>query len=186
MTKTILFDGTGLSQWTTRSGGEPNWPITEGYTTVLSGDLVSKMHFGDAHIHVEFCEPEQTDGNSGVYVHGCYEIQILKTHDWKGPRPNSCGAVYEMHTPLENVCLPPAQWQTYDIFFRAPRFDGDTITEHARLTMLHNGVLIHNNVELPRVTPGGMITEVVAKGPLVLQDHARDPVSFRNVWVKCM
>ena len=182
--KIILFDGTDLSKWTTRDKKEAKWPISNGATTVTEGDIISKIEFGDAHIHVEFCEPEETTGNSGVYVHGCYEIQILKTHDVEKPSKNDCGAVYDMYAPLVNASLPPKEWQTYDIFFRAPRFDGEKVVDYARMTMLHNNQLVHNNVILGSVTPGGVIETIVAQGPLMLQDHGHDPVSFRNVWIK--
>jgi hypothetical protein len=184
--KVFLFDGVDLNKWTTRSKEEAKWTISNGSTTVTEGDIISKIDFGDAHIHVEFCEPVETTGNSGVYIHGCYEIQILKTYDVEKPGKNDCAAVYDMYAPIANACLPPTEWQTYDIFFRAPRFDGEKIVEYARLTMLHNGTLVHNNVTLNNVTPGGVIDTIVARGPLVLQDHGHDPVSFRNVWIKSL
>ena len=178
--KVYLFDGTDLSGWKSRwSGNTPDWKVEDGIATVGHEDIVSDYQFSDAHIHVEFRIPDMPDctgqakGNSGVYVHGCYEIQVL-----------DCSGIYSIQAPLCNACLPAEEWQTYDIIFRAPRFNQyGEIAEDGRITLLQNGIVVHNNFILPSVTPGG-ITENrrVAKGPLMLQDHG-NAVSFRNVWV---
>lgn len=191
--KVILFDGTNLDGWTTRaSGAYPNWKVGEdGSVTVGNTDIISLYEFGDAHIHVEFRTPDmpeatgQNKGNSGVYIHGCYEVQVLDTYENDDAlRTDDCAGVYSIAAPLCNACKPAMEWQTYDIIFRAPRFNGyGEVSENGRLTLLHNGIVVHNNLELPSVTPGG-ITENkrVARGPLLLQDHG-NPVSFRNIWV---
>ena len=189
--KVYLFDGTDLSGWKSRwSGNTPDWKVEDGIATVGHEDIVSDYQFSDAHIHVEFRIPDMPDctgqakGNSGVYVHGCYEIQVLDSYGIENPRNDDCSGIYSIQAPLCNACLPAEEWQTYDIIFRAPRFNqyGER-AEDGRITLLQNGIVVHNNFILPSVTPGG-ITENrrVAKGPLMLQDHG-NAVSFRNVWV---
>jgi len=189
--KVYLFDGTDLSGWKSRwSGNTPDWKVEDGIATVGHEDIVSDYQFSDAHIHVEFRIPDMPDctgqakGNSGVYVHGCYEIQVLDSYGIENPHNDDCSGIYSIQAPLCNACLPAEEWQTYDIIFRAPRFNQyGEIAEDGRITLLQNGIVVHNNFILPSVTPGG-ITENrrVAKGPLMLQDHG-NAVSFRNVWV---
>ena len=189
--KVYLFDGTDLSGWKSRwSGNTPDWKVEDGIATVGHEDIVSDYQFSDAHIHVEFRIPDMPDctgqakGNSGVYVHGCYEIQVLDSYGIENPHNDDCSGIYSIQAPLCNACLPAEEWQTYDIIFRAPRFNQyGEIAEDGRITFLQNGIVVHNNFILPSVTPGG-ITENrrVAKGPLMLQDHG-NAVSFRNVWV---
>ena len=189
--KVYLFDGTDLSGWKSRwSGNTPDWKVEDGIATVGHEDIVSDYQFSDAHIHVEFRIPDMPDctgqakGNSGVYVHGCYEIQVLDSDGIENPHNDDCSGIYSIQAPLCNACLPAEEWQTYDIIFRAPRFNQyGEIAEDGRITLLQNGIVVHNNFILPSVTPGG-ITENrrVAKGPLMLQDHG-NAVSFRNVWV---
>ena len=189
--KVYLFDGTDLSGWKSRwSGNTPDWKVEDGIATVGHEDIVSDYQFSDAHIHVEFRIPDMPDctgqakGNSGVYVHGCYEIQVLDSYGIENPHNDDCSGIYSIQAPLCNACLPAEEWQTYDIIFRAPRFNQyGEIAEDGRITLLQNGIVVHNNFILPSVTPGG-ITENrrVAKGPLMLQDHG-NAFSFRNVWV---
>lgn len=189
--KVYLFDGTDLSGWKSRwSGNTPDWKVEDGIATVGHEDIVSDYQFSDAHIHVEFRIPDMPDctgqakGNSGVYVHGCYEIQVLDSYGIENPHNDDCSGIYSIQAPLCNACLPAEEWQTYDIIFRAPRFNQyGEIAEDGRITLLQNGIVVHNNFILPNVTPGG-ITENrrIAKGPLMLQDHG-NAVSFRNVWV---
>lgn len=192
MEKVILFDGTNLEGWKMReSGASANWTIDEdGVLNVGKRDLVSKYEFGDAHIHVEFRTPDmpgktgQWKGNSGVYVHSCYEIQILDSYGIENPQWDDCGGLYSLYAPLVNACKPALEWQEYDIIIRAPRFNQyGEIQEDPCMTVMLNGAVIHNNVVLPSVTPGNITdNQRVAKGPLMLQDHG-DPVQFRNVWV---
>jgi hypothetical protein len=189
----VLFDGRDVSGWRHRGTGAPvRWQLADGCLTVVrgTGDIVSQETFLDAWIHVEWREPDmpeargQAKGNSGVYVQGRYEIQVLDSYGWKVPGKGDCGAVYNVYAPLVNACKPPLEWQTYDIFFRAARLDAEgRVVERARLTVLQNGIVIHNNVELPGPTGGALDDREGTPGPLLLQDHG-DPVSYRNIWIQ--
>lgn len=176
----VLFDGTSLDEWE-KGRMTPDGLLMEG--------AVSKRRFRDFFIHIEFCTPfqpfarGQARGNSGFYAQGRYEVQILDSFGAIGAR-DDCGAIYGVAAPRINMCLPPLSWQTYDIEFRAARFDenGNKI-ENARMTVRHNGVLIHDNVEIPGPTRAALIpTESPEPGPVYLQDHG-NPVRFRNIWV---
>ena len=191
MKKHILFDGMDLNGWRSICGKEAGWRLESGIMTVASGsgNIVSKETFGDAMIHLEWREPDmpeaigQYKGNSGVYIHGVYEIQVLDSFGVEVPQADDCGAIYQMHAPLMNACRPALEWQSYDILFRAARFDEQNRkTEDARLTVLQNGLPILNNVTLFHATPGGLSGDESPEGPLMLQDHG-DPVSFRNIWI---
>jgi hypothetical protein len=183
----VLFDGTNTDAWM-------RWPPAyciqdDGSMEVCGSSMLSKQEFGDAQYHVEFRTPympndiEQARGNSGFYVMGRYEVQILDSFG-NEPKWDYCGGIYKVAVPLQNACLPPLQWQTYDVTMRAPRFDANgTKTENARITVVLNGVTIHDNLELPDVTPGGISGTEAPTGPIMLQDH-HDSVRFRNVWVK--
>ena len=127
----------------------------------------------------------QARANSGVYLHGRYEVQVLDSFGLPVAK-NGCGALYSIAAPLVNASRAPGIWQTYDIAFRAPRFDNvDALVDLPRVTVLHNGVVIHNNVELPSTTPGGSDREMRTMGPLLLQDHG-DAVRYRNIWVRAL
>ena len=189
--KVILFDGTSLEMWTSRwSKNTPNWVIEDGIMTVGNEDIVSNYEFGDAHIHVEWREPDMPDcsgqekGNSGVYVQGAYEVQVLDSYGIEVPKIDDCCAIYSIYAPICNACKPALEWQTYDIILRAARFNKyGEITEEPRMTVLQNGVVVQNNIVLPHVTPGNCTdNKRPARGPLILQDHGC-PVSYRNVWV---
>jgi len=171
---------------------EPQWRLVEGGAMEVaprSGSLLSKRAFTDHRIHLEFRTPFMPDkrgqarGNSGVYVHGRYEIQVLDSYGLEG-LDNDCGGIYKVSAPRVNMCAPPLQWQTYDITFQAPRFDpAGKKTRNARITVVHNGVPIHEDLELPGPTPGGIASdERPEPAPLFLQDHS-DPVRYRNIWV---
>lgn len=170
-----------------------------GHVDVGGGDLVSTTHFGDARLHVEFYCPPGGEGqlaaNSGVYLQGLYELQVLGTKPYAEPKNNELGAIYERKAPDVNASTGPGTWQAYDIWFRAPRFADGTKTENARATIYLNGKLIHRDVEITGPTgnkakagePGGnTIVGDIQVGPLLLQDHetkAEGPVRFRNVWI---
>lgn len=187
---TVLLGPSGdLSNWESAKtpGGKAEWVFANGYLEVKpgSGDIVTKPTFNDARIHVEFCvdnndKDGQANGNSGVYIQRRYEVQILNSAG-KEPADDICGGIYKVKPGDYNLALPAGQWQTYDIWFRAPRFDaaGKKI-ENARITVYHNGTRIHNNVEIPDKTGGGQ-AESAAPGPLLLQDHG-NKIRFRNIW----
>jgi hypothetical protein len=178
----VIFDGPGPAD---EASTVPGARITD--DGLLQEGATSKASFGDARWHVEFrlpYEPHsrgQDRGNSGVYVQGTYEVQVLDSFGLEGLN-NECGGIYSVAAPAVNMCLPPLSWQTYDIDFTAPRVaDGGKATP-ARMTVRHNGVVVHDDVEVPRITPGGTSDTARATGPLHLQDHG-NPVRYRNIWV---
>ena len=188
--RVILFDGSSWDGWVTRAGGPSGWAVgSDGSILVRGGDAITRREFGDFQLHLEFLCPEnkgqegQGRSNSGVYLHGRYEVQVLDS--WGLPvASNACGAVYSIAAPLANASRPPGSWQTYDIVFRAPRFDrSGELTQEPRITVIHNGVVIHNNLMLPSTTPGGLDRQMRPRGPILLQDHG-DPVRYRNIWVR--
>ena len=179
----VIFDGAG--------------PIDEAETLrnarfsddgLLMVGTVTAEDYGGAEWHLEFLLPyqphdsKQHRGNSGAYVAGCYEIQILDSFGGEG-KSDECGGLYGAAAPLVNMCLPPLVWQTYDIDFTAATFEKDRKVTNARMTVRHNGTMIHENVDVPAMTPGGPRKTEGPAGPLFLQDHG-NPVRFRNIWVK--
>jgi len=195
----VLFDGKDLSHWQTRAKGElvpARWKVENGYMVAekKSGSVFSKDSFGDMQLHVEWsCPTEikgsgQGRGNSGVIIMGKYEVQVLDSYDNVTYADGQAGAMYGQHPPLVNACRKPGAWQTYDIIFEAPRFDGDKLVRPAYVTVVHNGVVIHNHQEfigamafrrLARYTPHA------AELPLLLQYHG-NPIRYRNIWVRKM
>ncbi|MCH2113811.1 MAG: DUF1080 domain-containing protein [Pirellulales bacterium] len=175
----VLFDGTSSEQF-------ENSELVDGKYLAAS-NVSTKKRFGDHFLHLEFRTPFMPDargqgrGNSGVYVQSRYEIQVLDSFGLEG-EDNECGGIYSIAKPAVNMCLPPLSWQTYDIDFRAARYDSaGEKTANARITVKHNGVVIHNDIELPRATPG---RHPEGPGPdaLFLQNHG-NPVLYRNIWV---
>lgn len=187
----VLFDGTNLDQWQTRDGKTAGWKLLRDGTmeVVKGGDIVTKEKFSDFQLHLEFCLPYmprdfgQARANSGVYLQTRYEVQILDSYGLEG-LDNECGGFYQIRRPTVNMCAPPLQWQSYDITFHSARLGatGGKIAS-ARVTIIHNGVAIHDNFELPRVTPGGLNNQEGAAAGILLQDHG-NPVQYRNIWVK--
>ena len=190
----VLFDGAGLSAWRGRDGA-PQWKVAGGALTVRpgAGNLTTKRAFGDVQLHVEWRAPaeivgeSQGRGNSGVFLMGLYEVQVLDS--WQNPTyvNGQAASVYKQHVPLVNASRAPGEWQTYDIIFTAPRFtDEGELERPAAMTVLHNGVLVQNHVTLagPTVFRGAPQYEAHAdRLPLMLQDH-RNEVSYRNIWVR--
>lgn len=175
---TVLFDGNSTDHWA-------KGKLEDG---LLMQGALSKFEHQDAKIHLEFRLPFMPDargqarGNSGLYVQGCYEIQMLDSFGLEGA-DNECGGIYKASKPKLNMCYPPLAWQTYDIEFTAPEFDDQgKKTASARMTVKHNGVLIHDDLEIPGTTPGGVRGEGPKPGPVYLQDHG-NPVRYRNIWV---
>lgn len=179
----LLGEGADEDAWIAQPGNIGNGEMRIGGNT-----YVSKLEFGDAKIHLEFMPPYmpsdsgQARGNSGVYVHGRYEVQVLDSYA-DAPGVGTCGAIYSIAVPPAGACLPPGQWQTYDITYTAPKFDasGKKVAD-AVITVLQNGQTLYDNMVLPHVTPGGISGEESATGPLMLQNHG-DEVRYRNVWV---
>ncbi|MFQ5805115.1 MAG: family 16 glycoside hydrolase [Phycisphaerae bacterium] len=192
----VLFYGNDFAQWTHTDGSPVKWKLVDSAMQVVpgTGSIVTKRHLQDFRLHVEFNVPklpplpEGADranrGNSGVYLQRRYEVQILDSY---GVEPESwdCGALYRAKVPDRNASKPAGEWQTYDILFRAPRWEGAgqgaRKTEKARITVFHNGVLIHDDVELQDKTGAGQ-PEGLEPGPILLQDHG-NTVRFRNIWI---
>jgi membrane-bound lytic murein transglycosylase len=190
----VLFDGKDLSQWTDKDGKPAKWKVENGYMEVAAGTgyISTREAFGDCQLHAEFAEPSpgvgesQERGNSGVFLMGLYEIQVLDSYENKTYADGQAAAVYGQYPPLVNASRPPAQWQTYDIIFHGPRFKDSKLTRPARVTVLHNGVLVQDNVELTGPTAHGERPPYKPgpdKLPLQLQDHSY-PVRFRNIWIR--
>jgi hypothetical protein len=193
----VLFDGSSLEQWAHKDGSPARWAVENGeiVCNTGTGNIETKQKFSSAQIHVEFATPNQRDakgqarGNSGVYLQGRYEVQVLDSYKNPTYADGSAGAVYQQHAPQVNASRPPEQWQSYDIIFHAPRCYGGRLLAPGAVTMLHNGVLIHDQVELKGPTPGGLGGDVCDPGPLMLQDHihrdvAKTALRFRNIWLR--
>ncbi len=184
----VLFDGSDLSQW------QPSeWELGDGYVEVTEGALVSKQEFGDCQIHLEWRSPNppvgevMNRGNSGVNLMGAFEIQIYDSYSVGLNPDGQAAAVYGQTPPLVNVTRAPGEWQTYDIVFIAPKFEGEKLVAKPRVTLFHNGVLVHHDQQihggvahrrLPKPFEPGKV-----RGPLLLGGH-HNPVRFRNIWVR--
>ena len=186
----ILFDGTDLSGWTKPNGQPAGWKVEDGAMVVHGGGgVVSEKTFGDAQIHIEFATPAEVKGegqgrgNSGVYVQGRYEVQVLDSFGNSTYPNGQCGAIYGHHAPLVNACRKPGEWQTYDIIFHAPRFEDGKEVKNAVMTVFHNGVLIQDHAAVPSPTTASPRKEEPTDGPLFLQDHGA-PVRYRNIWYR--
>jgi hypothetical protein len=186
-----LFNEKDLSNWTTRSGDKAGWEVKDGVMQVVpgkGGDIMTKERFTDFYLHLEWMEPDMPDakgqakGNSGVFLQGRYEIQVLDSYGIPIPGKGDCGAVYNQYATLVNACKPPLQWQAYDIIFRAARMSADGKLENARITAFQNGMVIHNNIIVDGITGGSVGEKVLEPGPLLLQDHG-NLIKYRNVWV---
>ena len=190
----VLFDGTDLSEWTGRDGA-PGWEVRDGAFTVVpgTGPLITRRSFGNVQLHIEWRSPTeivgegQGRGNSGVFLMGLYEVQILDSYESRTYSNGQAGSIYKQFIPAVNATRAPGEWQSYDIVFTAPRFASDgQLEQPATMTVLHNGVLIHNHVTLrgPTRNTGEPAYEAhERKLPFTLQDHSH-PVSFRNVWIR--
>ncbi|HKJ78334.1 MAG TPA: DUF1080 domain-containing protein [Prolixibacteraceae bacterium] len=193
----VLFDGEDLSsEWTNGDGGEPGWTVGDGAVTVKKGEGVikTKRVFDDFQLHIEWRSPSEVKGesqgrgNSGIFLQEKYEVQVLDNYDNRTYRNGQAGSIYKQHAPLVNASKKPGEWQTYDIIYTAPRWkDENTYFTPPKVTVLHNGVLVQNNVEVRGPTEYIGIPEYSIKkhgpGSIVLQDHG-NPVSYRNIWIR--
>jgi len=194
----VLFDGNDLDQWESERGGPARWLVKDGYMEVVrgTGGIRTKRGFGSCQLHIEFATPGQVSGsgqgrgNSGVFLQGQYEVQVLDSYDNFTYPDGQCGALYGRAVPLVNACRAPGQWQSFDIIYHRPIFDQQgNVVRKATFTVLHNGVLIHDHVQLEGGT-GWLGPHAVTgyqphpdQGPIVLQDHG-NPVRFRNIWIR--
>ncbi len=190
----VLFDGSDLTQWIGRDGSDAAWKVESGYMEVNgTGDISTRAHFGDCQLHLEWATPEevvgdsQGRGNSGVFLLGLYEIQVLDSFDNRTYADGSASSIYGQYPPLVNASRGPGEWQSYDIVFEAPAWDGDRLVKGAYLTVIHNGIVVHHRQRA--VGPTGhrdlanYDTPHAVTGPLQLQDHG-NPVRFRNIWMR--
>ena len=194
----VLFDGSDLSKWRDGKGEASGWKLEDGTMvvppkgTANGGDIWTKEEFGDVQLHVEFRTPNPPKGdsqgrsNSGVFLFGLYEFQVLDSYDNPTYADGSAASLYGQNPPLVNASRKPGDWQVYDIIFTAPRFKDGQVETPAFVTAFHNGVLVHNHTaylgasghrSLAKYSPHG------PKGPIKLQDHG-DPIRFRNIWVR--
>ena len=199
----ILFDGKDLGKWWAArlgaaayqvSADPAAWKVGNGYFEVVphSGDIASKENFGDVQLHVEWMEPgdvsgsSQNRGNSGIFLMGLFEIQVLDSYRSRTYADGQAGAMYGQWPPLVNAVRAPGEWQSYDIVFEAPEYKGEKATKPASMTVFLNGVLLHNRKEEMGTTIYRQVPKYVAgasEGPIILQDHGA-PVRFRNIWVR--
>jgi len=197
---TVLFDGTqtSMANWTDTKGQPTKWIAGDGYMESVKGAgyIQSKQEFGSCQLHVEFMTPSKVEGdgqgrgNSGVFLQGQYEVQVLDSYENKTYPDGQCGALYGRAVPLVNACRKPGEWQSYDIIYHRPFFDRNgKVTRKATFTIFQNGVLIQDHVTLEGGTGwvnAHTVTDYVAhgdKGPIQLQDHG-NPVRYRNIWVR--
>jgi hypothetical protein len=197
----VLFDGKDLSQWeqVARRGGAvsaPQWKVENGYIEIVprTGRMRTKQHFGDCQLHVEWQIPMeakgngQSIGNSGIELMSRYEIQVLESESHLTYADGGAGSIYGVWPPLVNAARPQGEWNSYDIFFKAPRFDGEKLVSPATITVLWNGILVQHHKEYLGTTVWrrvGQYTPHPAEQPLSLQDH-NQAVRFRNIWIRKM
>lgn len=188
----ILFDGKNTSQWQQARRDTISWPIVDGALVVGRGEIRTKREFTDYQLHVEWSAPtevkgtSQGRGNSGIFMQGRYEVQVLDNYDNETYVNGQAASIYKQSAPLVNAMQKPGKWNTYDIIYTAPRFREDgTLDYPARITVLHNGIVVQNNttitgnteyIGLPKYTAHG-------PGPISIQDHG-NPVRFRNIWIR--
>ena len=188
----VLFDGKDLAAW--KSGDKPaGWRVADGAMEVNGqGDIETREHFGDMQLHLEWASPAKVEsssqgrGNSGVFLMGRYEVQVLDSFENRTYADGQAAAMYGQKPPLVNASRKPGDWQSYDIFFRAPRFDGQKLVSPALVTVVHNGVLVHHGEAFLGATAHRSVAAYAPHdptGPIRLQDHG-NPVRYRNVWVR--
>ncbi|HLF34684.1 MAG TPA: DUF1080 domain-containing protein [Cyclobacteriaceae bacterium] len=190
----ILFDGKNFDHWASVNGGPAKWELKDGAMTVVKGTGViqTKESFGDCQLHIEWRTPSvvsgesQGRGNSGIFLQSRYEVQVLDNYNNRTYSNGQAGSIYKQAIPMVNACLPPGQWQTYDIIYTAPRFaDNSSLIVPAYITVIHNGVIILNHFQIKGSTDyiGLPKYEKHGAAPIQLQDHG-NPVSYRNIWIR--
>ncbi len=187
----VLFDGKDVSKWRGKGDSEARWTVKDGCViTNRTGNIFTKEEFGDVQLHVEWATPTeikgkgQGRGNSGVYLQGRYEIQVLDSYQNSTYTNGQAGAFYGKSAPLVNPCRKPGEWQVYDIIFHAPKpaADGKEVIPGS-FTVLYNGVLVQDHVPVKGSTTASAFKGAVPRGPIMLQDHG-NPVRYRNIWVR--
>jgi hypothetical protein len=190
----VLFDGKSLESWISKKGGPAPWKVENGHMEVVpkTGNIQTKETFGDCQLHVEWSSPtqiagpSQKRGNSGIFLLGLYELQVLDCYDNPTYADGVTGGIYGQWPPLVNACIKPGLWQVYDILWEAPKFKGDTLVRPAFITVFLNGIVVQNHTQLLGPTTYRDTLPYQAhppEGPLMLQDH-NDPVRFRNIWYR--
>lgn len=190
----VLFDGTSLAAWRMEDGAPAKWKVQDGYLEVAggSGDIVTKQDFGDSQLHVEFRTPappkgnSQERGNSGVFLFGLYEVQVLDSFNNPTYADGQASAVYGQSPPLVNASRPPGEWQSYDIVYTGPRFKDGKIAVPGYVTVFHNGVITQNHTQILGATKHRVLPMLIVHGPagpIKLQDHG-NPVRYRNIWIR--
>ena len=191
----VLFKGKDLSQWEDSKGKPARWKLKKDYVEVVkkTGSIRTIQKFGDCQLHIEWSTPipasgkGQARGNSGVFLMDLYEVQVLDCYNNQTYADGMAGAIYGQHPPLVNACRPPGKWQSFDIIFHRPLFDDNgNLTQPARMSILHNGVLIQDNAELTGPTAWKKRPPYKAHAselPISLQDHG-NPVRYRNIWIR--
>jgi len=190
----VLFDGKDLSKWRTAEGKPAPWNVQDGIIICnpKSGDVFTKEEFGDVQLHIEFATPtppkgeSQERGNSGVFLFGRYELQVLDSYQNRTYADGGCASVYGQYPPLVNASRPPGEWQTYDVVFTAPRFKDGKLESPAYITVFHNGILVQNHSEILGASGHKVLAKYAPhgpKGPIKLQDHG-NTTRYRNIWVR--
>lgn len=188
----LVGPGNDLSAWEMTDHTAAAWTMSDGVVETGRGFIRTRREFTDFQLHVEFATPSrisgegQGRGNSGVFLLGEFEVQVLDSFDNPTYPDGQAAALYGQHPPMVNASRPPGEWQSYDIVFTAPRFDGDELEAPAVVTVLHNGVLVHDAAEFWGPTEHRRIDPYVpgnARGPISLQDHG-NPVHYRNIWIR--
>ncbi|MEQ9440758.1 MAG: DUF1080 domain-containing protein [Cyclobacteriaceae bacterium] len=191
----VLFGGDDLSAWESTEGGAASWDVSDGHFTVKpkAGGIRTKQEFGDFQLHIEWRSPQeivgesQGRGNSGIFLQGMYELQVLDSYDNRTYSNGQAGSIYKQSPPLVNATRPPSEWEVYDVIYNAPKFNekNGAMLEPGYVTVMHNGVVVQNHTKLQGTTEYIGTPRWVAhgNGPIMLQDHG-NPVSFRNIWIR--
>lgn len=193
----VLFDGSSLNGWiSTTDSTAAKWTLNkDGSMTVKdkTGNIQTKQNFGSVQLHIEWKSPAQVNGkgqsraNSGIFLSGLYEVQVLDNNDNTTYVNGQVGSIYKQHVPLAMASVPTGEWNVYDIIYHAPEFEKGQKTKSGTLTVIHNGILVQDHAEIKGTTPyiGWPKNPPHGKGPLMLQDHQDNSrVSYRNIWVR--